>query len=597
MKKNPDRLSFRSLRGVVEPHDVYRLYLLATFRLLTNFLDVAGVIGVAFLVASLSARLQAQPFVTLPLFGPIAIPEQYFALNSGLVLITFLLKSGLSVILKYRTALFLSSLEVSLADKLANDFYVAETSQSRSGWDGLSGFQTTASSSLEGLTLFLNSRISAVTEGSLVAVVLITMAYFSPAMTMVVCIYTGVTVWALKVVVTDRIKRVSGDRVTGLNGYLSTTRDLFSSKVETVASGAVIGWLNRLTNHRRLIASSHAKIYYLSGTPRYVLETSLVLGLFLLSISLELFNLEESQFVVLAVFAAGGLRLVAALVPLQASLNQMADGERRSQQAVSKLRNLQMRPAEGIHVDGSKANGPLSLEFVNVSFKYDSATPVLRDVSFRAVVGGRTALVGPSGGGKSTCFQLAMGAELPTAGEVLLGGVSPNSLLRRGDGTIGIVPQRPSLVSGTLAENISLTESASSDLDKIRQCLALAGLMKFCSEGALEMTVAPDSGQFSGGEIQRISLARALYGEPRILFLDEATSALDAQTELTIDSALEKLEARMTVVLIAHRLTTVKNADHVIYLNQGRVEGQGTFESLLRDVPEFKKAAEILGKS
>ena len=596
MTKNPPRLSFRSLRALIEPHRVSRLYFFSTLRVLTNFLDAAGVIGLALLVATLSAGFEKQSLVTVPLFGTIAIPEQYFVLASGLVLITFLLKSGLSILLRYRTALFLSDLEISLSGRLANDFFaVTETSLTTSAWDGLSGFQTTTTSSIEGLILFLNARISAITDASLVAVILVTMAYFSPGMTLVVCLYTGVTVWALKVLVTDRIKKVSGDKITGLNRYLSTTRDLFSSKVEMVASGAMDGWLRRVTRFRTLSASSNAQVYFLTGTPRFVLETSLILGLFLLSISLELFNLGESQFVILAVFAAGGLRLVAALVPLQASLNQMVDGEQKAERAVGKLRKSNTGFADHTGQEGSKGKGPLGLEFVNVSFEYDSGTPVLRTVSFRAVVGGRTALVGPSGAGKSTCFQLAIGAESPGSGKVLLGGESPISQLRRGDGTIGVVPQRPSLVSGTLAENISLTAFANSDLPKVRRCLELSGLERFSSEGTLEMNVEPDSGQFSGGEIQRISLARALYGEPRILFLDEATSSLDAQTESAIGAALDKLKETMTVVLIAHRLTTVKNADHVIYLSEGRVEAQGSFEFLVREVPDFKRAAELLG--
>jgi ABC-type multidrug transport system fused ATPase/permease subunit len=109
------------------------------------------------------------------------------------------------------------------------------------------------------------------------------------------------------------------------------------------------------------------------------------------------------------------------------------------------------------------------------------------------------------------------------------------------------------------------------------------------------MQVHPDSGQLSGGEIQRLGLARALYRNPGILFLDEATSALDAETESEINKVLDELRGRMTIVLIAHRLSTVKNADKIIYLDGGRVIAEGTFSELQKKVPDFKNAVKLMG--
>jgi ABC-type multidrug transport system fused ATPase/permease subunit len=109
------------------------------------------------------------------------------------------------------------------------------------------------------------------------------------------------------------------------------------------------------------------------------------------------------------------------------------------------------------------------------------------------------------------------------------------------------------------------------------------------------MEVHPDSGQLSGGEIQRLGLARALYRNPGILFLDEATSALDAETEFEINKVLDELRGRMTIVLIAHRLSTVKNADKIIYMNGGVIVAEGTFKELQKKVPDFEKAVKLMG--
>jgi ABC-type multidrug transport system fused ATPase/permease subunit len=111
----------------------------------------------------------------------------------------------------------------------------------------------------------------------------------------------------------------------------------------------------------------------------------------------------------------------------------------------------------------------------------------------------------------------------------------------------------------------------------------------------MSIEVRPDSGQLSGGEIQRLGLARALYRNPGILFLDEATSALDAETESEINEVLDGLRGQMTVVLIAHRLSTVKNADKIIYMNNGVIVAEGTFKELQKKVPDFEKAVKLMG--
>jgi ABC-type multidrug transport system fused ATPase/permease subunit len=123
----------------------------------------------------------------------------------------------------------------------------------------------------------------------------------------------------------------------------------------------------------------------------------------------------------------------------------------------------------------------------------------------------------------------------------------------------------------------------------------MAGLEHFSTTEELQQDVQPDSGQLSGGEIQRLGLARALYRNPRILFLDEATSALDAKTESGISSVLNGLRGEITIVLIAHRLSTVRDCDRLIYLDGGRVIAEGSFAELKNAVPDFRNAVKLMG--
>jgi ABC-type multidrug transport system fused ATPase/permease subunit len=274
----------------------------------------------------------------------------------------------------------------------------------------------------------------------------------------------------------------------------------------------------------------------------------------------------------------------------------MIDGANRGKPALDRLRVIASRKIEASNSNWFVEYGqPLSLSLKDVTFGFNKETAVIQNINFEVVAGSKVAIVGPSGAGKTTCFEIATGFRLPDTGKASIDGHDPRVLLEFGRGLIGIVPQRPHLVSGTLAENVSLSSADQTDMEKVAEVLKLAGLHAYATPGALEMNVEPDAGQLSGGEIQRLGIARALYRDPGILFLDEATSALDAETEAQISKVLDSLRGKMTIVLIAHRLSTVMNADKIIYLDKGRVVAEGTFSELQSKVPDFAKAVELMG--
>ena len=291
--------------------------------------------------------------------------------------------------------------------------------------------------------------------------------------------------------------------------------------------------------------------------------------------------------------------MIASLLPLQAAFNQMQDGSNRGQLAFNALveRRASHENAE-ILIELDVPENP-AVEFKNVYFQYPrSEAQVLGGVSFSVKPLTKVAIVGPSGAGKSTIFDLATGFREPTSGSISVGGINPREILFGAPGTFGIVTQRPHLVTGSILENVSLVDDASSNIEKVRESLVRAGLGKFTElEGWFELDIKPDSGQLSGGEIQRLGLARALYRDPKILFLDEATSALDAETEAEITKVLQSLKNDMTVILIAHRLSTVQHADKIIYLDKGRIVAEGTFSELKEKVPDFAKAVELMDLS
>jgi ATP-binding cassette subfamily C protein len=418
----------------------------------------------------------------------------------------------------------------------------------------------------------------------------------NPLATLAMFVYLSAVMFALSRVVTQRIKRNGQNQLKGSEIALQSSRDLFGIRREARASGVSPSWIDKFTEGRARWSSSSAVIYTLSSLPRYVIETSLILGIFAFLAGIVVFSDLPSQAVTIGVFMAGGLRLVASLLPLQAALNSMIDGANKGQPALDRLKVIAGREREaGLERVEVTRGKPLSLKLSKVTFGFAKDLPVIQDISFDITPGTKVAIVGPSGAGKTTCFEIATGFRLPNSGTALIDGQDPRFLLEYGQGAIGIVPQRPHLISGSLAENVSLASNAQTDLEKAAECLKLAGLDAYSNLGALGMNVEPDAGQFSGGEIQRLGIARALYRDPGILFLDEATSALDAETEAQISKVLDELRGKMTVVLIAHRLSTVMNSDKIIYLDKGRIVDEGTFDELKDKVPEFAKAVELMG--
>lgn len=227
-----------------------------------------------------------------------------------------------------------------------------------------------------------------------------------------------------------------------------------------------------------------------------------------------------------------------------------------------------------------------NIEFENVSFKYKGASnpDVLKGVSLSIPKGKITAIVGKSGGGKTTILKLLLGFYQPKTGQITINGLNMNRInLDSWRDKCGVVMQDGKIFSGTVAENIAFSDERP---DEARLCYACEVACIMDKIKRLPMGFNTRIGEtgidLSGGEKQRILIARAVYKNPEFIFFDEATSSLDATTERTIINNLFEFYKGRTVIIIAHRLSTVKNADNIIFINDGAIEEQGTHESLLK---------------
>ncbi len=223
------------------------------------------------------------------------------------------------------------------------------------------------------------------------------------------------------------------------------------------------------------------------------------------------------------------------------------------------------------------------VEFQDVTFEYVENTEVLKHVSFSAEAGSTTALVGSSGGGKSTLIGLVMAFNRPKSGRVLVDGHDvANIRLRDYRSHVGVVMQDNFLFDGTVKENIAFSKPGASD-DEIRAAARIAHCDEFVGrfEKGYDTVVGERGVKLSGGQRQRVAIARAILADPRILILDEATSSLDSESEALIQDGLRSLRRGRTTFVIAHRLSTVESADQILVLENGEIVERGTHDELI----------------
>ena len=345
-------------------------------------------------------------------------------------------------------------------------------------------------------------------------------------------------------------------------------------------------------------------------SPAYLIEGVCVSGLMcVVCIRVIAVGNDPAFIAVLAAFAVGAFRILPSLGRISSSLNILTNAlpsvdslyheireaetyikyKENKEKSINKLfgivstgkQNTKERKTDFGTTDEKKFND--RIEIRNISFRYKKEIEnVLENVSLTIKKGTSIALIGSSGSGKSTFVDILLGLLVPQQGMVQMDGVKISDIPDKWARTVGYVPQSVFLSAASIKENVAFgEEEADIDIERVWEALKRAELFEFVQNlpDGLETYVGDRGIQLSGGQRQRIAIARALYHRPEIMVLDEATSALDNDTEATIMSAIDSLQGQVTLIIVAHRLSTVKNCD-VIY----EVKDKGIFERRKEDV-------------
>ena len=370
--------------------------------------------------------------------------------------------------------------------------------------------------------------------------------------------------------------------------------EVFSTYREAVVRNRRGYYASKIRELRFELAKVSAESAFMPYVSKYVIESAVIIGSVLVAIIQ--FVMQDATYAVstLVIFLTAGTRLAPAVLRVQQGLIQIRTALGKSKPTLDLIDRLGDLQSEIDNISDLTTNHDdfvPSIELRSVSFTYpEKENEAISNFKLSIHPGMSVAIVGTSGAGKSTLVDLVLGILKPDCGSIIISGLSPSEAIRKWPGALAYVPQETTIISGTFLENIMLGFPQENQTKQIvDSALRIASLEEFINEleGGVHTQVGENGSRVSGGQRQRLAIARAMVTKPKLLVLDEATSSLDAETEFLISNQLSLLRKTTTILMLAHRLSTVKNADLVVYLSEGKLLASGTFTEVRNLVPNF----------
>lgn len=487
----------------------------------------------------------------------------------------FTIRSVLSTLSTWHTMRVLSQEEVAIGQRNFVAFLESPNVISR-GFELNDLFNVVdrgPSALVSGVVLSFYSIVAECLAGLLI---LATLLYLQPVAAIITAAF-----FLLVALIQHRI--ISHRSTTAGASVVKSTQTVYDSLADVYMMGKVLSVMPSsslpkfMETAKQRLADARVKSSFLAVLPRYFMELVLACGLAIVSLTTFITGGEAEAVQSVTVFAAAGFRLLPMVNRVQSLLllvlTTTPTAALASHDELQRTRTILAEPLNSEHV----------VEFDNVSFKYPEAEfQALSGVSLSLKFGLQYALIGPSGAGKTTFVDLGLGRLQPTSGQVRIATESQ----------IGYVPQDTHVAKLSLEQNIALEWSdggiSRGDIERAIRDAELTTVQEHRTE-----TEYLGMYSLSGGQKQRVGLARAFYRSPGLLFLDEVTSALDAETEELVMRSVHQLKGKATVVIVAHRLSTVRHADQVIYVDNGTIAGIGRFDELRARLPQLQRQIEL----
>jgi ABC-type multidrug transport system fused ATPase/permease subunit len=592
---------------LLSPRSRMKIYVVQALQILFGILDLVGVALIGVLgalaiqgVGSKTPGNRVNGVLEMLRIDNLEFQKQV-AILGILATILFFLRTILSIVFTRKILHFLSHSGARISKELISKLLATNLTQinNQSNQQRLFAMTEGVNSVMIGT---IGNVVSIVSDCSLLLIIGIGLFIVDPEVALLM-----LTVFTAIALVLYRLMHTKAKKLGETNAEFSIKSnelifEVLNSFRESVASGRRYFYVEKIGEMRSRTASASAEINFMPNISKYVIETAVIFGSLIISAFQFLTQDASHAIATLSVFLAAGSRIAPAMLRVQQGLLNMKGNSGVAETTLKLAEELAQQ--KGINPSIKKFDlehvGFIpEITFKDVSFKYPgSESNALTNLDFFINPGSIVAIVGPSGAGKTTLVDILLGINQPTSGSVLISGLGPLECIEAWPGAIAYVPQEISISNMSIRKNISLgfpDEVASDEL--VLGAMKKAAIESLVSESpnGLESDLGQSGSRISGGQKQRIAVARAFFTNPKLIVFDEATSALDTETESIISKTIYSMRGETTVILIAHRLSTVKNADLVIYLDNGQITASGTFDEVRSKLPNFDKQSKLMG--
>lgn len=568
----------------------------AGYMVATTVITALDVVAMSLLALIIGPALSGGT-LSLPIIGEVSAEMMPLLALGACVLI--ILKSVLSVTLHWFATRRFAKYELEIGDRMFKAYINSswEERSKRSVAEITRIADAGIANTMAGFLLPLMRVPSMIFTFVLIIVVLLVA---DPWTAIIAFVYLGLVALVVHQVVTKRSLEAAQVNLT----YSYRVAILMTEMMEALKELSLRNRLSEVsdlvTNNRSRSVRARANGSFLGIVPGFAFEAALIGGVILIGgFSFWQGGLTAALSSV-ALFAATGFRLIPAITGIQGGIVQAVASTPSALDVIGDLMSAEkdMETSRAPEDTAVLAPNPRELRLESVRFRYPNATDeVIRGMSLAIPLGSSLGIVGPSGAGKSTLIDLLLGLSQASAGEITIDGQSLDSVLRQWRGRVGYVPQRVALFDGTIAQNVALTWSDEVDEDKVKHALERAqlGSLIHSRAGGIHERIGERGVSLSGGQQQRLGIARALYTDPLVLVLDEATSSLDTKTEDEVTKSIRALQGEVTLISVAHRLSTIKDYDRICYVDEGVIAASGTFLEVAGTLPAFAEQVVLAG--
>ncbi len=443
--------------------------------------------------------------------------------------------------------------------------------------------------------------ISLAADGFLLLILFSALMFVDPIMTIIIGLFFSIAIISFHQIIKSKAERV-GEVESKLN--IESNQQILEGLAtyrERYTNNTLPALTNDFLNTRIKLSKALAESAFLPNVTKYVIESLILVGALVVCGIQFAINDAGQAIATLSIFIGAATRVTPAIMRVQQSLIQIRNSSGAARSALELIEKLRAQESTLTFGRSTSSEGYdakiVSLEDVTYGYP-DSNHIAVSNVNIELLWGESIALIGPSGGGKSTIADLILGIAEPASGVIRVCGQSPRKLITEKQGFIGYVPQSTTLISASLRKNLLMgmdpDQYGDDHLNSILESVGLSSELQEL-EINLDSLLGEAGSKLSGGQLQRLGIARALVPRPHLLILDEATSSLDAGSESTVTKTIASLRGEISTVIIAHRLSTIRDVNRIYYVKNGAVVASGSFDKLRNDLEEFRTQAELMG--